>query len=641
MSDTAEGTDPSGPQAPEAIASPEASFRAIFHDAAIGIAVVDMEGHPVRANPALERILGYSAAELQRMVFTEFTHPEDATADWTMFQDLVAGNRDHFQLEKRYFRKDGALIWGQLTVSLIRDEEGRPAYAIAMVTDITERKEAQEAIHKSEAKYRRLVERVPAIVYEVAGDEINTAHYMSPHYETLLGYTPEERLADAELWTKMIHPEDRERVLAASNRCRETGEPFAEEYRLLAKDGRIVWVRDDGVLAQDDLGRPIQQGVMLEITELKRMEHNLVEAESRYRTLVEQIPAVTYIWDERQGSDHPELPYVSPQIEAMLGFSPEEFMADAKLWFRRVHPDDRQSVMTEAARTAQAGEHFGMEYRMLSRDERVVWVRDEAAVLVREGARVLLYQGVLLDITERKRMEGELLTRWEEQQKTNAERKRMLARLVVAQEDERRRIASNIHDDPVQKMTAVGLRLDMLAAERPDLAEDPMFTRLMDTVRDSVGSLRHMMFEVRPYSLDGDGLESALRTLVHQEATMDPTAEYGVDWKIRRSIPPEVASGLYRIAEEAIRNARTHAKASVVTLDATEAADRAIALRVRDDGVGLSQEKQTESPPGHLGLTAMRERAELAGGTFAITSRPGAGTTIEVYLPFDGISEVA
>src|SRR5712691_484484 len=106
MSDTAEGNDLSGPRAPGAtVASPEASFRAIFHDAAIGIAVVDMEGYPVRANPALERILGYSAAGLERMVFTEFTHPEDAAADWTVFQDLVAGNRDHFQLEKRYLRK--------------------------------------------------------------------------------------------------------------------------------------------------------------------------------------------------------------------------------------------------------------------------------------------------------------------------------------------------------------------------------------------------------------------------------------------------------------------------------------------------------------------------------------------------------
>ena len=122
---------------------------------------------------------------------------------------------------------------------------------------------------------------------------------------------------------------------------------------------------------------------------------------------------------------------------------------------------------------------------------------------------------------------------------------------------------------------------------------------------------------------------------------MDPTAEYRVDWKVRRSISPEVASVLYRIAEEAIRNARQHAKASVVTLHATEAADRAIALRVRDDGVGLTQEKQADSPPGHLGLTAMRERAELAGGTFAITSRPGAGTTVEVRLPIEGISEVA
>src|SRR2546423_15135863 len=128
----------------EPASSQEANFAAVFEHAAIGMAIADMEGHPIRSNPALQRILGYTADELASMVFTDFTHPDDVSADWELFEQVVAGQRDHYQLEKRYFRKDGRLIWAELAVSLIRDEEGRPSYGIGMVTHITERNHAHE-----------------------------------------------------------------------------------------------------------------------------------------------------------------------------------------------------------------------------------------------------------------------------------------------------------------------------------------------------------------------------------------------------------------------------------------------------------------------------------------------------------------
>jgi PAS domain S-box-containing protein len=111
----------------DAASGPEANLATVFEHAAIGIALVDMQGHPVRANSALEQILGYSAEELAGMVFTDFTHPDDVSADWELFEELIAGDRDNYQLEKRYFRKDGRLIWGDLAVSLVRDEAGNPS----------------------------------------------------------------------------------------------------------------------------------------------------------------------------------------------------------------------------------------------------------------------------------------------------------------------------------------------------------------------------------------------------------------------------------------------------------------------------------------------------------------------------------
>ncbi len=138
-----------------ALRESEARFRAIFAGAAIGIVLVDLAGHPVEMNPVIERMLGYTREELRGMVFTAVTHPDDVSADWALFQELVAGGRDAYQMEKRYLHKEGHIVWGNLTVSLVRDERGTPQFTIGMVEDITERKRMQASLI---AAQRRLVE---------------------------------------------------------------------------------------------------------------------------------------------------------------------------------------------------------------------------------------------------------------------------------------------------------------------------------------------------------------------------------------------------------------------------------------------------------------------------------------------------
>jgi PAS domain S-box-containing protein len=128
----------------------EARFRAIFENTAMGISLADMKGRFLATNPALQEMLGYSEEELRGMVYTEFTHPDDVAASVDLYQELVAGGRDHYSVEKRYVRKDGRVIWGRLTASLVRGANGQPQYTIGMVEDITERKQAQEALIQSE-----------------------------------------------------------------------------------------------------------------------------------------------------------------------------------------------------------------------------------------------------------------------------------------------------------------------------------------------------------------------------------------------------------------------------------------------------------------------------------------------------------
>jgi PAS domain S-box-containing protein len=217
------------------VADDGALFEAIFSSAAIGIALVDMDGHPVVSNPALERMLGYTGVELREMAFTEFTHPEDASADWDLFQELIAGDRDHYEMEKRYIRRDGQIVWGRLTVSLIRTIDGAPRFAVGMVEDVTER-------NRFEDRYRTLVEQLPGIVYTAEFGEAGRWQYASPFATALLGFSSEEWLSDPFLWWHHVHPDDRERVLEEERSSEATGRPL---------DSRVPDVHED---RRDEVG---------------------------------------------------------------------------------------------------------------------------------------------------------------------------------------------------------------------------------------------------------------------------------------------------------------------------------------------------------------------------------------------------
>ncbi len=617
------------------------NFAAVFDHAAIGMAIVDMEGHPVRSNPALQHILGYSGEELAAMVFTDFTHPDDVSADWELFEELFDGRRDHYRLRKRYFRKDGRLIWGELAVSLVRDEAGMPSYGIGMVTDITERKRAEEALVESEARFRTILEAAPAAA--IVLDAKGRIALVNDQTERLFGYGRQEILGRS---LDVLIP-GQQREPREPQGARYVQHPVAgmrgghAEFTGRRRDGGEFPLEAILAMLDTEEGR-VAIAFARDLTEQKAQERELAEAGLRYRTLVEQIPAVVYVWDFRNGPEQPTIPYVSPQIEAILGIPPEAFMADPFLWFERTHDDDRAAVIEETARSVEAGAAFAMDYRMVAADGSVVWVRDEATQMLQDDSgKVLIHHGILVDITEMRRMQDELRTRWDQLQALTAQRQHLLTRLVAAQEDERRQIASNIHDDPVQKMAAVAMRLDLMASSHPEVAGDPAFGKLQGTVRQSIERLRALMFEVRPHTLDSGGLSAALGTLAQIEQDQDGRARYAVEWKSHASIPPATATVVYRIAQEAAVNARKHAGARSVTISVSDERG-GISLRVADDGAGFDPKAAHASEGAyHLGLGAMRERAAMAGGTFGIVSSPGRGTRVEVWVPIEGLAQAS
>ena len=230
-------------------------------------------------------------------------------------------------------------------------------------------------------------------------------------------------------------------------------------------------------------------------------------------------------------------------------------------------------------------------------------------------------------VAERTRELQESLDRLRE---TSRQRQDLARRLVMAQEEERRRIAADVHDGPAQAIVVLGIRLELLARRLADPEERAEMARLRATASDALTGLRTLILDLRPLTLEREGLEAALREhLARLEAAGGSAVSLVAD--LRGEPPAEAQTVLFRIAREALANAHKHAAASEVTVILVDDGEGA-RLSVRDDGRGF--DPASAAVPGHLGLMTMEERAAMAGGWCRIESTPGAGTAVTAWVPF-------
>lgn len=229
--------------------------------------------------------------------------------------------------------------------------------------------------------------------------------------------------------------------------------------------------------------------------------------------------------------------------------------------------------------------------------------------------------------------EAVLLSTVEALRKTDEQRQHLLTRLDHAQEEERKRIALDIHDDTLQVIAAVGMRLDALRRSITDPDQLRTLAKLQQNVALSMVRLRRLVFELSSPVLQRHGLAAGLRSYL-EETCRDAGLDYRMETHLTDEPPAEQRIVLYRITKEAVANVRKHAKASNVGIR-LEQLDGGVLVRVEDDGIGFSATTYG-SPPGHLGMVAMRERAELAGGWSRVSSDPEGGTVVEVWVPTNG-----
>jgi len=284
-------------RAEEAVRESEERFRASFKNAAVGMGLVDRTGRFVETNRALSQITGYSEEELKGLTFTDITHPDDRTNNNALYQTVIDGTRDGFVMEKRYVRKDGAIVWITLSVGVIRDRQGNITHTIGLIEDITERKRAEAALQESQRALSTLMSNLPGMVYRCKNDKDWTVEFISEGSYRLTGYRPSDLVDNRNVsyGRHIIHPDDQKAVLADVQAALGRKQPFQLMYRIIAANGSEKWVWEQGrgiFSSKGDL--QALEGFVVDITERRRADEALRSSEARNRALINAMPDMMF-----------------------------------------------------------------------------------------------------------------------------------------------------------------------------------------------------------------------------------------------------------------------------------------------------------------------------------------------------------
>ena len=393
---------------------------------------------------------------------------------------------------------------------------------------------------------------------------------------------------------------------------------YEAEFRLRHKDGHYVPVLSRGFPVRREAGGPVVRivGTHLDLTEQKRAEATLRENEERLKLAFAGAQEGVWDWNLETGGV-----VYSTRWKEMLGYAEDEIEPHVSAWERLLHPEDVARAQQVNESVKHGAPTYEGEFRLRHKDGHYVHVLSRGYPVRREqGGPVVRIVGTHFDLTARKQAEAERA------------RSELLTRLVFAQEDERRRIGREMHDQFGEQLTALARRIRMLKDACGDRDDWRAHVESLELIAQQLDrDVDHMVWELRPTALDDLGLRAALANYVQNWSTrVGISATLHTSGLMDDRLPSEAETALYRIAQEALTNVAKHARAENVGVILERRADHVL-LIVEDDGVGFDP-GTAESPGQGFGLVGMQERAGLIGATLEIESSAGRGTTVFVRM---------
>lgn len=604
--------------AEKALRESEEKFRAVSEQSP-NMIFINRGGKVVYANKVSEEIMGYKREEYYSpdFEFLRLMAPESLDKVRSAFQRHMAGEEVE-PYEYTLISKEGKSIEAIITTRLMSYEGQRAILGI--VTDISERKQVEQALRESEESYRYLVENANDIIYRT--DPMGNFTFFNAIAAKTTGYPPEYLLGRHYL--ELIRPDcrrDAEKFYTSQSEERIPSTYY--EFPMVTKGGKEIWLGQHVQLILEKDRIVGFHAVARDITERRRVEEALRESEERYRQLVRHAPAAIFEYD----LETKKLVALNDVVYEFLGYTEEEMEAFDPIDFLA---EESQRLYQQRLGKVLAGEEIldTVEYKIRGKGGKELWVHLNTR-LVRERGKTRRVAAVAHDITELKRAE-EALRRSEKRLRS------LSSQLIKAQEKERTRLSKELHDELGQGLALLKHRMRSIQGKLQEgqsalQRECDETNRYIDSIIENV---RRLSRDLSPTILEDLGLAAALRWLVEHFAKQYALeTSFNIE-NIDSQFSREAQTNLYRISQEALNNIAKHAEATRVSFTMNKNEDR-LFLVVEDDGKGfdLTEIKARHSLEKGLGLDAMEERAHMLGASLRISSRVGKGTKVTLRIP--------
>jgi PAS domain S-box-containing protein len=435
--------------------------------------------------------------------------------------------------------------------------------------------------------------------------------------QTVFGIPADTRVGDAQDFIRYVHPDDRQRVSDALADARQDRKLYAPEFRIVRPDGMIRWLVARGKFYYATNGAPERMlGVSLDITERRLAEKAVRESDSRYRRIVETTNEGVWLLDSNLHTS-----YVNRQMAEMIGYEPGEIIGQSV--FNFYFPEDI-GYKKQVLERRQQGVREQIEERLRRKDGSELWVRMAAIPVYKDNGEFDGALAMVSDITERKRTEDALSA--------------VSQRLIQAQEQERTRIARELHDDIGQRLAMLAMQLQELHLNSPDLLPEvrshtgELWKRTNEIATD-IQSLSH---ELHSSKLQYLGIAAAIRGFCREFSAQQNVEIDFQNHDLPSHLQPDTSLCLFRVLQEALHNSAKHSgvRHFEVRLWGTSGE---IHLTVSDSGSGFDSVVASEARG--LGLISMEERLKALNGTLSIESQPERGTTIRARIPLKSDSK--